>query len=478
MWLLPLFSLVANLVARIFYRLQVAGPRLARSGPVLLVANHPNGLLDPALVAAASGRRVRFLAKAPLFEDRVLGWMVRGVGSIPVYRRIDDPSQVARNEEMFRAGFEALAQGAVIALFPEGTSHSEPELKRLKTGGARLALGAALEIGTSFPIVPIGLVFRDKERFRSKARVVFGDPIEWQDLASENDRYHLLDSSLRLDVPRPGTSSESDHDAVRELTRRIDRGLRSVTVNVEQWEDEPLLRCAEGIWQSEALSQDPVERVRQLSIATRLLARWRQRPDPDDPTLVMDVHTHGRRLSRLGLTSALLSADTSLWTTLRWTASRVYLLGMPALVLATAGYLVYLVPFHLTDIVARAVAPDKEEQTATYKVLVGTVVYGGWVILLAVLVGFYFGRADLLTGLILGVITAILLPLFGLAGLWVREHWRGTARDLRHFFFVRSRRKLVERLRLRQSQLAERIVRFVQRQGELGQTKLSPKESE
>ena len=67
---------------------------------MLLVANHPNSLLDPAMVAVAARRPVRFLAKAPLFSDRLVGFLVRGAGSIPVYRKSDDPSQVGRNEEM------------------------------------------------------------------------------------------------------------------------------------------------------------------------------------------------------------------------------------------------------------------------------------------------------------------------------------------------------------------------------------------
>lgn len=78
------------------------GERVPRDGPVLLVANHPNSLLDPMLVAAAARRPVRFLAKAPLFTDKRVGWLMRAVGAIPVYRRSDDPAQMERNEEMFR----------------------------------------------------------------------------------------------------------------------------------------------------------------------------------------------------------------------------------------------------------------------------------------------------------------------------------------------------------------------------------------
>ncbi|MDQ3556229.1 MAG: 1-acyl-sn-glycerol-3-phosphate acyltransferase, partial [Gemmatimonadota bacterium] len=143
MWLLPVFGHLASLAARTFYHLRISGEPPPSAGPVLLVANHPNSLLDPALVAAAARRPVRFLAKAPLFSDPRVGWLVRGSGAVPVYRRADDPSAMGRNDDTFRAVWEALALGDAVGIFPEGTSHSAPGLVTLKTGAARIALGAA-----------------------------------------------------------------------------------------------------------------------------------------------------------------------------------------------------------------------------------------------------------------------------------------------------------------------------------------------
>lgn len=92
MWLLPVFSGICDTAVRFFYRFEVKGPAPPRTGPLLLLANHPNSLVDPALVTAAARRPVRFLAKAPLFTHPLVGWLVRGSGAIPVYRRSDDPA--------------------------------------------------------------------------------------------------------------------------------------------------------------------------------------------------------------------------------------------------------------------------------------------------------------------------------------------------------------------------------------------------
>ncbi len=147
MWLLPVFSWLARVAARIYYRVRFAGPPIPAEGPVLLVANHPNSLLDPTLVVASADRPVRFLAKAPLFTDRKIGWLMRAAGAIPVYRRSDDPSLMSRNEDSFRAVFDVLGDGAAVGIFPEGISHSEPSMSPLKTGAARIALGATERAG-------------------------------------------------------------------------------------------------------------------------------------------------------------------------------------------------------------------------------------------------------------------------------------------------------------------------------------------
>ena len=147
-WLLPHMAWIARASARIYYRIRVEGEAPPQTGPVLFVANHPNSLIDPVLVAAAADRPLRFLAKAPLFEERLVGPLMRATGSIPVYRRQDDPDLMDRNASVFEAVHAAIADGAAVGIFPEGLSHSEPSLGRLRTGAARIALGAADQADT------------------------------------------------------------------------------------------------------------------------------------------------------------------------------------------------------------------------------------------------------------------------------------------------------------------------------------------
>ena len=102
--------------------------RVPAAGPVLLAINHPNNLIDSLVVGAVLDRKVHYLATAALFRHPLLARFLLACGAIPVYRRTDDPTQMSRNEDAFRAVHAALAEGAAVGIFPEGVSHSEPSI--------------------------------------------------------------------------------------------------------------------------------------------------------------------------------------------------------------------------------------------------------------------------------------------------------------------------------------------------------------
>ena len=428
MWLLPGLSRLASFAVRTFYRLEVSGGRVPRRGPVLLVANHPNSLMDPAVVAAVAGRPVRFLAKAPLFRDPLLGWLVRGSGSIPVYRRQDDAAQLARNDETFRAVHRALAEGSAVGIFPEGTSHSEPSLVPIRTGAARMALGGAALAEGAFPIVPVGLVFREKAVFRSDALAVVGEPVAWEDLAE---------------------SGEADAAAVRALTARIDEALHAVTVNLDRWEDAPLVETAEAVFAAE-LPHDPspAARVARVREATSGLARMRrERPGEWEP-LAREVRAHARTLRLLGMTPAQLRADVGLAEAGRWTLRQLGVLRL-LLPVAALGVVLFYLPYRLTGFLEARAKPLPDTR-ATYKALMGGVLHIGWIVLLSLAAGWICGWRW-------GVAALVLLPAIALLTLVVIDLWLRAAGEARRFLLRRARGDALREVRGRQRALAERL---------------------
>lgn len=428
MWLLPVFSQVASVAVRTFYRLTVSGGKVPERGPVLLVANHPNSLMDPALVAAVAGRPVRFLAKAPLFTDPMVGFLVRGSGAIPVYRHADDPNEVAKNDDSFRAVHQALSEGSGVAIFPEGMSHSEPALAPFKTGAARIALGGAARLGAPFPIVPVGLVFRRKETFRSEALAVVGEPVEWADLAGRG---------------------EGDHDAVRALTARIEASLASVTLNLERWEDAPLVEMAEAVYSAE-FKTDPsaAARVARLKRTTDALARMRRERPGAWEALARDVHGHARLLRVLRMTPAEVKASASAAEAARWTFRQLTVLRS-LLPVAALGFALYYVPYRLTGVL-EARAKPKQDIRATYKALMGTALHLGWTLLLAV-------AAGVIWGWIAGLAALVVLPAVAFLSVVVVDMWRRATGEARRFFVRARRGEALLDLRERQRALAQRL---------------------
>jgi glycerol-3-phosphate O-acyltransferase/dihydroxyacetone phosphate acyltransferase len=427
-WLLPFFPRLADNALKVFYRFEVDGERVPADGPVLLVANHPNSLLDPAMVVAVARRPVRFLAKAPLFDQPGVGWLVKGAGAIPVYRRQDDPGEMARNADTFRAVWEALGEGAAVGIFPEGISHNEPALVPLKTGAARIALGAARRVGGAFPVVPVGLSFRRKERFRSDALALVGTAVEWDDLA---------------------TAGPENWDAVDELTRRIDLALREVTLNLERWEDAPLVETAEAVFAAEyPVEGDPAERVARLREAADGLARLRAENRHDWNAVAREVAAHARILRVLGLTPRQLRRGARLDVAARWVARQLVFFGLGAPA-AALGIAAYYLPYRLTGLIEARAKPPKDVR-ATFKVLVGGLLCLLWTLGLA-------GGAGWKGGWLAFAAVLLGLPLVGVTALHVTEQWKHAVGEARRFLLRARRRPALAELRERQHFLAGRL---------------------
>ena len=103
---------LVRLALRIYFqRIEVTGlEHVPTDTPVIFVLNHPNALVDPVFLLCLAPRRVSFLAKAPLFRMPVIGYLVKAMDSLPVYRRQDEGEDVTKNQETFVAARKLLAQ--------------------------------------------------------------------------------------------------------------------------------------------------------------------------------------------------------------------------------------------------------------------------------------------------------------------------------------------------------------------------------
>ena len=118
------------------------------------------------------GRKLHYWAKASLFKNKVAGWILRDAGNIPVERKAAD------KKSLFTGTFHVLADNEVVALFPEGTSYTEPRIMQVKDGAAWAALEytkwCQSEEGKKkgaqeLYIIPAGVVYTNKAKYRSSA---------------------------------------------------------------------------------------------------------------------------------------------------------------------------------------------------------------------------------------------------------------------------------------------------------------------
>lgn len=392
----------------LFRRVEVAGDdRYPRHRSVLLVANHFNGFVDPLLIASTLPRLPRFIAKAGLQRIPVGGLLLRGAGVVFV-RRSSDAGGATGNDEAFRDCHRALVAGDVVAIFPEGTTHDRPQLDPIKTGAARIALGARAEGARELAIVPVGLTFPDKVALRSSALVHFGLPIE-------------------LDVVAPGTDGPADVDAVRHLTAVIDRGLRAVSPDFPDVETALALDQAAQVALSRATDPDP-------SLAARAdLARRLGRADVEAQAAVRrDVGRYLTVLNGLRLEDRDVIAPTNPTRLLRSAlAIGLLVVVLGGLVAATA--LINVGPAAL--VAGASLLVRKPVSKGTVRVLVGLLTFPTAWITAGVI------TADGAPRVTVVVVTA---ALGALAAIWMVERALALARMLLRWQSQRERIGTVE----------------------------------
>ncbi|MFQ6674613.1 MAG: lysophospholipid acyltransferase family protein, partial [Fidelibacterota bacterium] len=265
-----LIRLLAVLSLERFYnKIVVANrERVAENRPTIFVANHPNTMIDALVVGYASHKRVRIVAKSGLFQNKFASWFLTKVGLIPIHRRQDDPSQMDQNVAIFGRLYEHLESGGSVLLFPEGVSEPGRKLQRIKTGAARIALGAEekndFDLGVQ--IVPVGLNYSDIQKFRSDVYCRFGKPVLPGDY-----RQQYQDDPVQV---------------VRDLTETIRSGLEKVVALVGEDSLENLVSSLQTIYKQELMTDLGLDERSQTDdfFVTKALidaARWFTKHDPD-----------------------------------------------------------------------------------------------------------------------------------------------------------------------------------------------------
>ena len=312
-----------------------------RAGPVLAVSNHFGGLADGVLLIDTMPRMPRIVARDVIWKIPVVGPLATALGGIPVHKPEDGAG--SSNDQMFATAYRALGEGDLVLIFPEGVTVEAPHMAEVRTGAARIALGARASGVAGIRVLPVGVHYEDKSGFRSRVLVNVGEPIE-------------LDRWAQARAAGAPTGAD-DRAAVAELTALIDRDLRHVAPDFPDWATVEALRQA-----GEVLLQD-VEPAPQASLHygdTELLAaRLNRAPVPVRSEIVVAAQEYRSALTASGTSDKAIAISLGAVRRGRsWRWLRDTFLVLVLLPFAVAGLLATLVPVLIVVLVSRLrVAP-------------------------------------------------------------------------------------------------------------------------
>jgi 1-acyl-sn-glycerol-3-phosphate acyltransferase len=196
---------------------------LQKKGPLILIANHPNTLMDAWLIALYARKDLHFLTKGTFFNSPIKSWFLRNLNMIPINRNVEERTKGVHNQDSFEACYEVLKEGKCLVIFPEGNSVMERLIRTFKTGTARIALHAesSNQGKLDIQVVPLGLFYSQGDSFRSSIYMEVGDSICVRDYLNEY---------------------ESDKQpAVKRLTQSMQASVESLLFNFTSKEEEALL---------------------------------------------------------------------------------------------------------------------------------------------------------------------------------------------------------------------------------------------
>lgn len=433
-WFLRFWHKFCRLVVKIFYRqFEVIGhDSIPDDAGLILCANHINALADVVIIQASTNKDIRPLARSGLFNNPFMKPILDMIGAVPIYRAGDKGSNVADNAGTFSRCYEILGANETLIIFPEGQSHSDPFLHELKTGAARMALGATETNGFEPVVIPVGLTFTRKGKFRSDVLVNYG-------------------TSVDLDVSNEG----SPHSKVDTLNNRISEGLASVTLNAQSWKELVLIDRLEQFFalrHGKYKHRDLGQRFRSL----QRLVEAKKLLQEHEPDKVRSLVNHLRMFERLckccGIKSYHLGVDYHpvLLTIYIARVMTIILIGYP---LALWGIINSIIPYQLTRLFTRIFAKGWDQQDTT-KMLVGLFLFPLFWGIQTFLIYRYFG-----SGWTVAYVVSLIIGTY--SALKLRGEYKRIIKDFKVFFLFLRKRELKEYLIIKRQDLEVELARLV-----------------
>jgi glycerol-3-phosphate O-acyltransferase / dihydroxyacetone phosphate acyltransferase len=415
------------LVVRVFYnRMEVEGARfLPAAGPLVVCANHVSALADAVILQTASPRPLHPLARSGLFANPILRPLLAVQGAVPVYRQQDVGADTTKNAASFARCVTLLERGEALLIFPEGQSHSDPSLRPFKTGAARIALAALQSPRTVAPLVPAGITFSARGRFRGAVLVQFGSPLDARPLLGEEPE-----------------------DAVRRVTAELVASLRKLTLNADAWSDLQLVQQVQRFFAlehgSSATRHSLAHRFRAQRRLIEALHAVRARAPERVVALSQQLQRFERLCHRFGVRNYHLDAHFTIALVSSFLLRSLFFAAV-VFPLALWGALNSALPFYGTRHASLRLAKGPD-QYDTSQILIGLVLF-------PVFWGSQTYAILQLGSLLWTAIYAASLPLTAAVAFTVRKERKRIFENVRVFFLFSRRHNLRDYLRGKRAEI-------------------------
>lgn len=301
--------------------------------------------MDPFIVASLFKQPLYFLAKGALFNSAFKRWFLGNMNMIPIFRAQDlqeansTPEQMkVQNQAVFQQCFDFLKKKGSLLIFPEGTSVSERRLRDIKSGTARIALGAEadnnFELGLC--IQPVGLNYTNSHRFRSRVFVSCAEPISLKNYQS----LYEVDPSL----------------AIKKLTEDTRLALENEMLIVNSPEEDLAVQQIEKIYKAAFATKKQKEMGTEGFLLTQEILKAYRYFNANEPertqVLRQKIQRYFGALDRLKLKDSTLAepeGDAQLWSdTLK--SSFLLIIGFPLYLFGLVNnYLPYILPSYMAN---------------------------------------------------------------------------------------------------------------------------------
>ncbi|HRJ30371.1 MAG TPA: 1-acyl-sn-glycerol-3-phosphate acyltransferase [Cyclobacteriaceae bacterium] len=338
-------SIVIRIALKIFFqKITIHGKEnIPSTQPLIVMGNHPNTFMDPILAALVIlPRQVHFLANGSIFKTAAARAVLNQFNTIPVYRKQDvTDKRDEKNLSAFQKCFEFLTGGGILLVFPEGNSINERKLRPIKTGTARIALGAEHQQDFKLPLklLPIGLNYSNPTRFRESVEINIGQAFDVKDYQEHYQRDPV--------------------GAVNALTQEIQKRLAELIVITEDKEADDLVRKIELIYKKQ-ISED--SRIKNLNVnLTQNIVKALHYFQDTNPKLVREVKekidNYFATIKEFKVSDYLIEKSEKIGTE-KLIRYILYLIsGFPVYV---TGLLFNYIPFIIPSKIARWISSDEE----------------------------------------------------------------------------------------------------------------------